>query len=225
MNRQVITPKDNDVIKGRGNGANLHPGNIRFRELIKAAREGYALSSKADKKQYTNWIVQHISNLDPPGRFLDKDKDGRWFVMDDRKAKDKTSQALREGAPAIVKAHNDKFKKILEEPIFLDISSFATNNTIEYPNGMNDGDIMSTPHSVESPSLVTTYRANSISKSSALTNQISTCDFKGPDTGTSSGADKCGHEVDSLSDSSLADFGYDDNDSDEKPPAKICRTK
>ncbi len=109
--------------------------------------------------------------------------------------------------------------------MFLDMSSFATNNTIEYPNGMNDGNTMSTLHSVKSPSLATTYTANSISKSSALANQTSTCDFKGPDTGTCSEADECGQEVDSLSDSSLADFGYDDNDSDEKPPAKNCRTK
>ncbi len=108
----VITPNDHDVIRGRGNGANLHPGNIRFRALVKTARAGYALSSNADKRKYVDCIVQHIRSLDPPGRFLDKDEDGRWFVMDDRKANKKTRQALREGVPAIVKAHNDKFNKV-----------------------------------------------------------------------------------------------------------------
>lgn len=108
----MITPNDNDVLKGRGNGANLHPGNIRFRALVKAARAGYALSSKADKRMYASCIVQQISSLDPPGRFLDKDEEGRWFVMDEKKSMDKTRQALREGAPAIAKAHNDKFKKV-----------------------------------------------------------------------------------------------------------------
>jgi len=47
-------------------------------------------------------IVDKIRGLDPPGRFLKKDRDsGYWLDIGDNRAKEKTSQALREGAPLI----------------------------------------------------------------------------------------------------------------------------
>ncbi len=114
MDPSTITPHENDVLAGRGNGVNLHPGNIRFRQLVNVAKEGYVLASLEDKRKYANCIVQHIRNLSPPGRFLKKSsgKDGYWSVMNDKGAHDKTRQALREGAPAIEKAQRDKFKKV-----------------------------------------------------------------------------------------------------------------
>ena len=42
-------------------------------------------------------IVRAIRNGDPPGRFLKKDeKTGKWIDIGDKKAAEKTSQALRE---------------------------------------------------------------------------------------------------------------------------------
>jgi len=42
-------------------------------------------------------IVRAIRNGDPPGRFLKKDATtGKWFDIGDKKAAEKTSQALRE---------------------------------------------------------------------------------------------------------------------------------
>jgi hypothetical protein len=42
-------------------------------------------------------IVRAIRNGDPPGRFLKKDSaNGKWFDIGDKKAAEKTSQALRE---------------------------------------------------------------------------------------------------------------------------------
>lgn len=49
-------------------------------------------------------IVSEIRNLDPPGRFLARKggkENGFWYDIGDEKARDKTSQALRENAPSI----------------------------------------------------------------------------------------------------------------------------
>jgi len=236
MDRQkVTTPHDNDVIKGRGNGANLHPGNIRFRQLVKVAREGYALGSKADKKRYAENILQYISSLDPPGRFLDKDDKGQWFVMDAKKSKAKTRQALREGVPAIVKAHNHQ--QMLEEepePLFLDLHVAAcatsSNNAIDYPNGRDDtADTMTSLRPFDNPpSSTASNTSRSISHSSSVTNQASTRHLHGAESGdTTSGAGKCDNDAESISDSSVADFGCDELDEsdelDEKPTTKDGR--
>ncbi len=234
MDRQkVTTPHDNDIIKGRGNGANLHPGNIRFRQLVKVAREGYALSSKADKKRYAASILQHISSLDPPGRFLDKDDKGQWFVMDAKESKAKTRQALREGVPAIMKAHNQQMLEEEPEPLFLDLHVAAcatgSNNTIEYPSGMADtSDTMASLRSLNDPSSSVSSNAfRSISHSSALTNQALTRHLHEAESGDRSGIGKCDDGAESVSDSSAADFGCDEQDEsdelDEKRTVKDGR--
>lgn len=47
-------------------------------------------------------IVSEIRGLNPPGKFLARDtKSGFWKDIGDEKARDKTSQALRENAPSI----------------------------------------------------------------------------------------------------------------------------
>lgn len=67
----------------------------------------YLHSSKRDKPSVSKGIVQAIRNLDPPGRFLQRDElTGLWYDIGDQKAREKTSQALREGAPEIRKSLN-----------------------------------------------------------------------------------------------------------------------
>lgn len=49
-------------------------------------------------------IVQAVRSLDPPGRFLDKDTvTGLWHDIGHKKAVEKTSQALRDGAAMLRK--------------------------------------------------------------------------------------------------------------------------
>merc|ERR1712106_917326 len=49
-------------------------------------------------------IVNAVRSQNPPGRFLQKDsKSNHWFDVGDQRAQEKTSQALREGAPDIRK--------------------------------------------------------------------------------------------------------------------------
>ena len=49
-------------------------------------------------------IVDEIRNRTPPGRFLKQDGATKlWYDIGEKKALDKTRQALREGAPDIIK--------------------------------------------------------------------------------------------------------------------------
>lgn len=88
-------------------GTNNHVGNELFRQMVNAKKCLYLHSSKRDKPSVSKGIVQAIRSLDPPGRFLQRDElTGLWYDIGDQKAREKTSQALREGAPEIRKTLN-----------------------------------------------------------------------------------------------------------------------
>lgn len=77
-------------------------------------------------------IVEAIRSLDPPGRFLDKDPEtGFWYDIGHKKAVEKTSQALRDGAAMLRR----QLSADLGDPGFLD----AVFNDGE-DGGENDGD-------------------------------------------------------------------------------------
>lgn len=93
---------ENDVLCGRGGATNIHLGNRQFRSIVKQYREEYLSAKKKDKPKVASLIVDIIRNKDPPGRFLKKNKTRNgWYEIGDIKAKEKTSQALREGAPVM----------------------------------------------------------------------------------------------------------------------------
>lgn len=93
----------NDVLKGRGGKINNHVGNVQFRELIARYRPMYfsETTTKGQKMQIANEIVQTVRNMNPPGRFLIESKDGGrgggWVEIGDKDARRKTSQSIREG--------------------------------------------------------------------------------------------------------------------------------
>lgn len=84
---------------GRGGLTNNARGNIFFRHLCKLKQDEYLKATKREKAGVAREIVQAIKALNPPGRFLKKTPKGEWEEISDRKAREKTSQALREGAP------------------------------------------------------------------------------------------------------------------------------
>lgn len=90
---------DNDVLCGRGGLTNNARGNIFFRHLVRMKQDAYLMASKREKAGVAREIVEAIKCLNPPGRFLKKDASGKWVEIGERKAREKTSQALREGAP------------------------------------------------------------------------------------------------------------------------------
>jgi len=92
-----ILVTDYDILCGRGGLTNHHRGNKRFRDIVALHRPDYVRAPKVQKPSVARVIVRAIRNGDPPGRFLRKDeKTGQWVDIGDRKAAEKTSQALRE---------------------------------------------------------------------------------------------------------------------------------
>lgn len=92
---------DKDVLSGRGGGTNNHPGNKEFRSLVDQYRSEYVLSKKWAKREIARNIVESIRSKG--GRFLKKEG-SMWCDIGDQKAREKTSQALREGLAAKMRA-------------------------------------------------------------------------------------------------------------------------
>ena len=101
MNVHYVTEiTDNDVLCGRGGATNVHLGNRRFRRIVKDYQQTYLTAKKKDKPAVASFVVDLIRKKCPPGRFLKKDTNhNAWYDVGDVKAREKTSQALREGAP------------------------------------------------------------------------------------------------------------------------------
>jgi hypothetical protein len=98
-----IVVQPNDVLCGRGGETNHHPGNIRYRSLVKAYQKLYLLAKRRDKPKIAQCIVVSVRGVN--GRFLKRTKNANnaggssWVDVGNVKAREKTSQALREGAP------------------------------------------------------------------------------------------------------------------------------
>ena len=93
----IATPDDDDVLCGRGGATNNHSGNVKYRQLVQSHQDEYLLAVKSEKKAVAASIVATIHSRG--GRFLKKCTDGRpgWTDIGQKKSREKTSQALREG--------------------------------------------------------------------------------------------------------------------------------
>eukprot|EP00569_Conticribra_weissflogii_P014454 CAMPEP_0171417624 /NCGR_PEP_ID=MMETSP0880-20121228/40694_1 /TAXON_ID=67004 /ORGANISM="Thalassiosira weissflogii, Strain CCMP1336" /LENGTH=660 /DNA_ID=CAMNT_0011935885 /DNA_START=26 /DNA_END=2009 /DNA_ORIENTATION=+ len=102
--RDIVTPHAHDVLSGRGNFVNHHVGNESFRSLVNRHKKAYVACPKAQKPNFSKLIYDEIRSKNPPGRFLKQDpKTKLWNDIGEKKALDKTRQALREGAPELMK--------------------------------------------------------------------------------------------------------------------------
>ena len=102
--KDIPQPHPHDVLCGRGGGTNNHIGNSHWRMLVAANKQLYITLPKRQKMLLSRSIVNAVRSQNPPGRFLQKDsKSNKWFDVGDQRAQEKTSQALREGAPDIRK--------------------------------------------------------------------------------------------------------------------------
>jgi len=98
----IKEPHENDVLYGRGGGTNHHAGNKRYRKKVEGSKLNYISSKRLDKPLVALQIIRDWRSQDPPGRFLKQDEStGMWNDVGDKKAREKTSQALREKAPQI----------------------------------------------------------------------------------------------------------------------------
>lgn len=79
-------------------------------------QELYVTSTKRQKMQISRSIVEAVRSMDPPGRFLEKEPEtGLYNDIGDKKATEKTSQALRDGAATLRK----QLSEDLGDPDFL----------------------------------------------------------------------------------------------------------
>ena len=107
---------ENDIVCGRGGAALKHPGNLAYRKIVNINKTLYATCLKAEKLRISKSIVAAIREVN--GRFLEREdgkisttldecnEDGSpvtWCDIGDRRAIEKTSQALREGQPKLLK--------------------------------------------------------------------------------------------------------------------------
>lgn len=103
MADKIKEPHAHDVLSGRGNFVNYHDGNEYFRKLVRKHKLEYVNCPKQQKGKFSKLIVDEIKARNPPGRFLKQDKDTKlWYDIGEKKALDKTRQALREGAPELM---------------------------------------------------------------------------------------------------------------------------
>jgi hypothetical protein len=96
--------KSVDVLCGRGGATNSHSGNRSFRSLVKRHQDSYLRAKKRDKPSVADKVVEVIRKRG--GRFLRRCEpavNGKilWVDIGDDRAREKTCQALREGAPEL----------------------------------------------------------------------------------------------------------------------------
>eukprot|EP00804_Cyclotella_cryptica_P001550 CCRYP_003755-RA/>CCRYP_003755-RA protein AED:0.36 eAED:0.36 QI:24/1/1/1/1/0.66/3/0/156 len=100
----ITAPHAHDVLSGRGNLVNRHRGNVNFRSLVKKYKEEYVACPKSHKSMYSKLIYDEIRSLDPAGRFLKQDPNTKlWSDIGKKTALAKIRQALREGAPELLR--------------------------------------------------------------------------------------------------------------------------
>mmetsp|Transcript_4185 Transcript_4185/g.6010 ORF Transcript_4185/g.6010 Transcript_4185/m.6010 type:complete len:356 (+) Transcript_4185:103-1170(+) len=114
QNEVIAAVQPDDVLCGRGGETNHHPGNVQYRGLVKKYQRLYLKAKRRDKPKIARLIVDTVRRRS--GRFLKKDPvAGVWKDVGNNKAREKTSQALREGAPEI-RDHDNK-RKVPPAPI------------------------------------------------------------------------------------------------------------
>lgn len=98
MDEVISKVMPEDVLCGRGGETNHHSGNKRYRDLVKACQPAYLRAKRREKPMIAKGIVLAVRKVG--GRFLKKDPHtSTWRDVGNSRAREKTSQALREGAP------------------------------------------------------------------------------------------------------------------------------
>jgi hypothetical protein len=92
--RRISTvPGPLDVVMGRGYEVQIHPGNLRYLNIIAERQKDYKESLIHEKTAIAKGIVRLIK--ESGGRFLQHDGHG-WKLADDKKVRTKVSSAFRD---------------------------------------------------------------------------------------------------------------------------------
>jgi hypothetical protein len=110
---RAIVPGRRDIIMGRHWEAQLHEGNIRFRDIVAKHWERYDNAMKHQKKQIAEVVVQEVKASGR--RFLKVDGAGDYVLVDDIVARDKASSAFRDRRKMVVADEKRKACEIQAE--------------------------------------------------------------------------------------------------------------
>ena len=106
----IRKPHQNDVLCGRGPSIASHNRTTLWRRLVSESKMSYLQGSSEEKRAVAVGIVQRIKRQRPTGRFLIKGRNMLWQSVEERRAVNKTMQALRED--------NSTIKAQVQEAIF-----------------------------------------------------------------------------------------------------------
>jgi hypothetical protein len=93
-NEWINEPGPLDVLQGRGWKVQVHPGNLRFRNIIAERQKVYNKSLIYEKTVISKEIVHVIK--ESGGRFLRQDEGHGWKLVDDKVARVKVGAAFRD---------------------------------------------------------------------------------------------------------------------------------
>jgi len=107
--RKSIEINHNDVILLERNSrfqTQNHPGNFKFQQLCSSRKEQY-FQENGKKNSIVRTIVDSIASMNPPGRFLQYDRDSEiWFRASDNEAVQMT-HAIFKNMEIVADAKND----------------------------------------------------------------------------------------------------------------------
>lgn len=111
------TPRNEDVICGRGKATQDHPGNKRYREIIKENLKEYMnAKTKMDKSLVVSKVVDQIH--EDGGNFVKKNaKTKKWGVVDEDFAREKTAHTIRDTIRSLSPSEGTEKKSEKDEPV------------------------------------------------------------------------------------------------------------
>mmetsp|Transcript_29070 Transcript_29070/g.79783 ORF Transcript_29070/g.79783 Transcript_29070/m.79783 type:complete len:638 (+) Transcript_29070:586-2499(+) len=118
---------ETDVIFGRGNSCNVHPGNIRFRQFLFGYRQEYLATPTNQKKSFAYRLLNDFG-----GRFLEaKPGTNKYRLVELDRCTEKISQRLREhSCGRITKPDNSTFSQRPELNVKPAKVSFKADNAV-----------------------------------------------------------------------------------------------
>ena len=105
----ITTPRDNDVLFGRGKPILNHPGNKQMRKIANAHQTRYDKANRDDKTEITRMIVSLVKS--DGGSFLKKAHDS-WVEVPDDVARKKVAHAMRDGRSKLGRLDPDDFDPV-----------------------------------------------------------------------------------------------------------------
>jgi hypothetical protein len=128
----IFAPNAQDVLLGRNKSALIHPGNLRYHELVRSNMDRYdaAGETKHERTAICHEIVLAVK--EKGGRFL-KQEDVGWICIDDSTAKEKVSTAFRNRRKKINENLEKKQRRRLSQISETSGSTTGSNTTTPSP--------------------------------------------------------------------------------------------